>query len=174
MAGSRKLIYGLDIQGGLHLVLGVNVNEVVHTKLLRAKNTIVSELKDQDISVVKQELKTHIIIYLENKNQIDLAKKVIEEEFGTAFQVLKSSNGILELNYSQVSLEQIQKEIIDQSIEVIRNRIDEFGVNEPLITAQGKDRILVQLPGIQSAEKAKELIRKTARLELKLVSDKKP
>ena len=168
----EKLVYGLDIQGGLHLVLGVNVEEVFQTKLLRAKNTIVETLNQEDIKVKEHHFKSNIEIQLENNDQAPQARKIIEKEFGTLFQFLRSDRGQFELNYSQVQSDRIKKEIIEQSIEVIRNRIDEFGVSEPLITAQGDKRVLVQLPGIKEAEKAKELIRKTARLELKLVSDK--
>ncbi len=167
----EKLIYGLDIQGGLHLVLGVNVDDVLEQKLDRSKNAVVEFLNEGEVSVEEHSLKNHIFIKLKDANQMPQAVQRIEDQYGSLFQVLASSGGQLELAYSQLQEENVRKEIIDQSIEVIRNRIDEFGVNEPVITAQGGKRILVQLPGIKEAEKARELIQKTAHLELSLVSE---
>ncbi len=167
----EKLIYGLDIQGGLHLVLGVNVDEVLEQKLDRSKNALVEFLNEEDISVEEHSLEDHIFVQLKDAGQIPQAVQKIGDQYGSLFQVLDSSGGRLEIAYSQLQEENARKEIIDQSIEVIRNRIDEFGVNEPVITAQGDKRILVQLPGIKEAEKARELIQKTARLELSLVSE---
>lgn len=167
----EKLVYGLDIQGGLHLVLGVNVDDVLEQKLDRSKNAIVEFLNEENIGVEDHSLKNHIFIKLKDLNQIPQAVQNIEDQYGSLFQVLDSSDGQLELAYSQLQEQNIRKEIIDQSIEVIRNRIDEFGVNEPVITAQGGKRVLVQLPGIKEAERARELIQKTAYLELSLVSE---
>ena len=167
----EKLVYGLDIQGGLHLVLGVNVDDVLEQKLDRSKNTIVEFLNEENIAVEEHSLKDHIFIKLKDSSQISQAVQKVKDQYGSLFQILDSSGGQLELAYSQLQEENIRKEIIDQSIEVIRNRIDEFGVNEPVITAQGGKRILVQLPGIKEAEKARELIQKTAYLELSLVSE---
>lgn len=167
----EKLVYGLDIQGGLHLVLGVNVDDVLEQKLDRSKNAIAEFLNEENIPVEKHFLKNHIFIKLKDAGQILQAVEKIKGQYGNLFQVLDRSDGQLELAYSQIQEDNIRKEIIDQSIEVIRNRIDEFGVNEPVITAQGGKRILVQLPGIKEAERARELIQKTAHLELSLVSE---
>ena len=167
----EKLVYGLDIQGGLHLVLGVNVDDVLEQKLDRSKNAIVEFLNEEKVVVEEHSLKNHIFIKLKDAGQISQAVQKVEDQYGSLFQVLDSSDGQLELAYSQLQEENIRKEIIDQSIEVIRNRIDEFGVTEPVITAQGGKRILVQLPGIKEAERARELIQKTAYLELSLVSE---
>lgn len=167
----EKLVYGLDIQGGVHLVLGVNVDEVFETKLLRIQNSILESLKKKNIQITKQELNPNIFIQIEDASKTDEVLKIIQDDFGSILQVLKSSQGVFELKYNQIQSDRVRREIIDQSIEVIRNRIDEFGVSEPLITAQGEDRILVQLPGIQESQRAKELIRRTARLEFKLVSE---
>ena len=170
----EKLIYGLDVQGGLHLVMGVNVDEVIKNKITRAKNAILSSLEKQDIKIKEHFVNAagNIQIELQSQGELQKTLKIIEEEFD--FQILDSGGGRLELGYSKVQEDRVREDIIQQSIEVIRNRVDEFGVSEPLITAQGKGRILVQLPGVSEAQKAKELIQKTARLELQLVSEKIP
>lgn len=168
----EKLIYGLDIQGGLHLVMEVNVNEVLKNKITRAKNAIIEVFTKEGIKTGSHFVDSWIHIQLQNEGQMQKAIQVIENEYEADFQILGSSQGQLEIGYSKVQEDSIRKDIILQSIEVIRNRIDEFGVSEPLITAQGDSRILIQLPGIKEAQKAKELIQKTAHLELKLVSNK--
>ena len=154
--------------------MGVDVEEVVKNKIIRSKNAISQLLEKEDIKVEKSFVDSNSRITMRLKNAEDAKQAVskIEEEYGNIFQVLSSDEGRIELAYSQIQQDSARKEVIQQSIEVIRNRVDEFGVSEPLITAQGDSRILVQLPGIQSAQKAKELIKKTARLELRLVSNK--
>ena len=170
----EKLVYGLDIQGGLHLVMGVDVEGVVKNKITRSKNAISELLEKKDIKIEKAFVDSNlrIIVRLKNSEDADQAASQVEDEYGAVFQVLSSNEGEIEWAYSQVQQDSVRKEVIQQSIEVIRNRVDEFGVSEPLITAQGSNRVLVQLPGIQSAQRAKELIQKTARLELRLVSNK--
>ena len=167
----EKLVYGLDIQGGVHLVLGVNVDEVFKNKLTRIQNSLLESFKQKGIQVVRHELNPNIYIQIEKVSDTDSALQIIQDEYGNVLQFLRSNQGIFEFKYNQIQSKLVKEEIIEQSIEVIRNRIDEFGVTEPLITAQGEDRILVQLPGIQESERAKELIRRTARLEFKLVSE---
>ena len=170
----EKLIYGLDIQGGLHLVLGVNTLEVLTKKLTQEKQAIARFLEEKSIKVQSHVLdsRQRILLQLKDHGQMQMAVQEIESEYGALFQVLSSSDGLIELAYSKIQTDNAKKKIISQSIEVIRNRIDEFGVNEPVITAQGDARILVQLPGIKEAETAKELIQKTAHLEMQLVSEK--
>ena len=170
----EKLTYGLDIQGGLHLVMEINVEEVIKSKITRAKNTVVEIFEKEKIPVQEHfvDRLLRMNIQIKDEGKVNQALQMIEDEYGAQFQVLGSNNGVIEIQYSKLEEELIRKDIILQSIEVIRNRIDEFGVSEPLITAQGQNRILIQLPGVQSAQKAKALIQKTAHLELHLVSDK--
>src|SRR5205085_10718945 len=94
---------------------------------------------------------------------------MLKNQYGTTLIVNKTSDTELSDRYSELYLNELKKRTIEQSIETIRNRIDEFGVSEPSITAQGDNRILVQLPGIQDATRAKELINRTARLEFHMV-----
>ena len=168
----EKLIYGLDIQGGLHLALGVNVDDVIQKKLTRSAKNIEEYLTGEGLKIKKSEVRgIYIYIQVNKAEDISLVQSKITTEYGSLFRILGTTNSEVKLSYLQLQEENIKKEIIDQSIEVIRNRIDEFGVNEPVITAQGQTRVLVQLPGVKEAEKARELIQKTAFLELMLVSE---
>jgi preprotein translocase subunit SecD len=85
------------------------------------------------------------------------------------FAIATSATG-LKAEFTELHVREFGKGTVERAIETIRNRIDEFGVSEPSITAQGEDRILVQLPGIQDAADAKELINKTARLDFIIVN----
>jgi protein-export membrane protein SecD len=102
---------------------------------------------------------------------IEAAKKKIKEFYAGMVRITKEDGTRLEVALSGVIKKQIEEQSVGKSIEVIRNRIDEFGVTEPEILAQGNDRIVVQLPGVRDIERAKELIGKTAKLEFKLVND---
>ena len=166
---SKKLNYGLDIQGGLHLVMGVDVDSVVATTVVRQTAAIKSELSKENIVIKDFETKNskagefNVLV-----STSDDAKKVeafIQKNYATSLQVISTTAEKVELKYFDASLIEQKQNVIKQAIETLRNRIDEFGVAEPSITQQGDDRILVQLPGMADAEKAKELINTTAKLD---------
>ena len=174
----NKLVYGLDIQGGLHLVLSADVNEIAQERLNRQGLDIKEELAKQDI---KAEVSTSnqkplfLFLKLEKETNIETAKEWIKKSsFSSDLQALETKTNTIKLAYYETRVRDLKEQAIKQSIEVIRNRIDEFGVSEPLISAQGEDRILVQLPGIEDSKRAKELIQKTARLELAIVNTEYP
>lgn len=168
---SARIRYGLDIQGGLHLVMGVDIPTVLKQSTDRLGDSIVSFAKEKGMQVGS---------YTRGGDDgLDLTVKlngVPEDQFLTFLRdtfgnlMIKDSNkDQFILRYSDAYIADLKKRTVDQSIETIRNRIDEFGVSEPSITAQGDDRILIQLPGIKDASSAKELINKTARLEFRIV-----
>lgn len=171
---STKLIYGLDIQGGLHLVMGVDVAEVLTENLRRTGTSIQDKLKEKGVDtteseVVKDAAGNTLIVTLKNEADGENAVKITKEFFPNV-QVLKREGTNLILSFFENYVVQLKKSTVDQSIETIRNRIDEFGVAEPSITAQGTDRILIQLPGVKDAATAKELINRTAKLEFMIVA----
>ena len=102
---------------------------------------------------------------------MEAAKKKIKEFYQGMLRITSEEGSKLEFALAANVKKQIEEQSVGKSIEVIRNRIDEFGVTEPEILAQGNDRIVVQLPGVRDIERAKELIGKTAKLEFKLVND---
>ena len=181
----EKLIYGLDIQGGLHLVMGVKTDEAIQEKL----NSLSADLKEKiesaglevkEIKVLKDKT-GQIHITLNKEVEQEKAKEVIKKEYtgsllgGTTLRVLSEpANNQLILGYNEVELIRLRKSIASQVVEVIRRRIDEFGVSEPVITVQGEDRVLVQLPGVKDSARARNIIQKTARLEFRLVNQEVP
>ena len=169
----NKLIYGLDIQGGLHLVLSADIDEIIESRLNRQATELVKKFEEQNIkaTAVLNSNPFFILLSLEDPNQRKSALESFKaSDFSTSLQVLNSGDNSIKLAFYETKVTEIREQAIQQSIEVIRSRIDEFGVSEPMITAQGKNRILVQLPGIEDSKSAKDLIQRTARLELAIVN----
>jgi preprotein translocase subunit SecD len=172
-----KLKYGLDIQGGLYLVMGVDSPSVLRESSDRLASSIVDLAKEKNIGIQSasriKDPPESLDISLKLANAADESKllDLIKDTYGTTLMVVSNKGDEVVVRYSDLYLLELKKRTIDQSIETIRNRIDEFGVSEPSITAQGDDRILVQLPGVQDATQAKELINRTARLEFRLVDE---
>ncbi len=173
-----KLTMGLDIQGGLHLVLKVDVDGALKQDATRVMSTIRTDLEKEQVQVkdvtMVDALHGDMTVVLASKEAAEKAEKRVTEYFGNTFNVSRKSETELALVFSELFVREFKKGTIDRAIETIRNRIDEFGVSEPSITAQGENHVLVQLPGIQDANNAKELINKTARLDFIIVDEEFP
>jgi preprotein translocase subunit SecD len=171
-----RIHLGLDLQGGMHLVLEVNAEKAVETTTERIANDMRETLMDNRIRFKN--------IERTKANQINL--ELPDSTSRTAFEkILKDHYPDLEVTSSQINegreflsmkikdkrAVEIKKLAVEQSVETIRNRVDQFGISEPEILTQGSDRIIVQLPGIKDAVRAKNLIGKTALLEFKLVDE---
>jgi len=172
----KKINLGLDLQGGMHLVLEVQNIKAVEAEVERTIQEIKKQLRTEGVK--------HLGISRLNDNSI-LAKfadgndksgfeTVLSKNFGNLVaHKPQIDNNIVsyKLALSEEDTENLKKMATAQALETIRNRIDEFGVSEPDIRIQGKNRILIQLPGIQDPERAKDLIGKTAQLTFQLVDD---
>lgn len=174
---ARKLNYGLDIQGGIHLVMGVDVESVLVTTVTRQTTVIAGELQTAGMKFKGFNTDNAKIgafdILVENAEQAKLVESLITKNYVGALQVVSASSEKVEIRYYDAYMLDQKQNTIRQAIETIRNRIDEFGVAEPSITQQGNDRILIQLPGLADAEKAKQLINTTAKLDFMMVSYEK-
>jgi len=171
----KKINLGLDLQGGMHLLLEVQVEKAVETSLERLGDDLKREIEEQDIEVDRVAPKAEnggVQIYLVDKNDAAPVEKLVQDNY-YYIEKREVEDGGLTLNYhiSSDRVKQIQDNAVSQGLETIRNRIDQFGVSEPSIQIQGERRILVQLPGVKDAGRAIELIGKTARLEFKLVDE---
>ncbi|MCC6138336.1 MAG: protein translocase subunit SecD [Bdellovibrionaceae bacterium] len=166
-----KLVYGLDIQGGLHLSLGVDVKTAMRDQTNKQVTSLKAGLKtekamDADIEIVDPS-KVHLKIKF--TGDVKAVEDYLDTYQRTALQVLSSAPGVVEVQYYDSYLAQFMKNLVEKAREVIANRIDEFGVAEPSITVQGEDRIIVQLPGLVDSEGAKKLINRTAKLEFMIL-----
>ncbi len=172
---TEKVHLGLDLQGGMHLVLEVEAEKAVESYVERVKHNLRDDLRDKGIPVGKLEREKADQIVLEVSGEKEKWEKILSQRYSVMQELSTTTldKGIwrvlLVLDSRQA--EQIRKSAIDQALETIRNRIDQFGVAEPEISLQGTDRILIQLPGIKDPQRAIDLIGRTALLEFKLVDE---
>lgn len=172
---TEKIHLGLDLQGGMHLILEVEAEKAVESYVERIKNNLKDDLRERGIPAGKVEREKKDQIILEISGEKGKWEKLWSERY-PLMQELSSSEiggGIwrIGLVLDSRQTDQIKRNAIDQALETIRNRIDQFGVAEPEITLQGTDRILIQLPGIKDPQRALNLIGRTALLEFKLVEE---
>jgi protein-export membrane protein SecD len=172
-----KINLGLDLQGGLYMILGIDFKKVYKDEVSTNLRKIESVLKDQEIAITHGDfdltdpMDPKQAFTVPKVTDVETAKKKIKEYYAGNIRITKEEGNKLEIGLSSILKKQIEEQSVGKSIEVIRNRIDEFGVTEPEITAQGNDRVVVQLPGVRDIERAKDLIGKTAKLEFKMVND---
>lgn len=168
-----RLNYGLDIQGGLQIVMGVDVDNVVAESTQREMRSIETLLLKESVSATLTAPNAkagEVLVKTLDATQADKVKAVMSRDYGTMFMQLSENSDGLTYRYLDAYMLDYRNRIIQQAIETIRNRIDEFGVAEPSIAKQGDNRIMVQLPGMANAERAKELINTTAKLDFQMIN----
>jgi len=172
----NKIQLGLDLKGGIHLVLGVKAEEAVKTSVDNLADEIETNLREEKLPYleVKREGLKDIKVILVRKEDVEHFKKIIEEKIPDLLckgAERKDRLEIVKLSLKSEREGEIKRMAIVQVLETIRNRIDQFGVAEPDIRLQGRERILVQLPGIKDPQRAINIISRTARLEFKLLAE---
>jgi preprotein translocase subunit SecD len=172
----KKINLGLDLQGGMHLVLEVETEKAVESTIERISNDLKGLLRTKHIgfNTIERTDGKKISAEIQGQEHIDGFEKILDKEF-RELRILSRSrdNDILKISMDlpDESADSIKKLATAQALETIRNRIDQFGVSEPDIRIQGENRILIQLPGVTDTQRAKELIGKTALLEFKLLDE---
>jgi len=169
---SKGITLGLDLQGGIHLVLEVEAERAIEIKLDRDVSNMTEAFAGKKLQVesVKRAGPTEITVNLASAE----AKEAVLSLMDDQFPVLRGrSVGERTLVFAlrPDEAERIKKAAIGQALETIRNRIDQFGVAEPLIQQQGLRQIVVQLPGVKDPGRAKALIKNTALLEFKMLDE---
>jgi SecD/SecF fusion protein len=164
---------GLDLQGGMHIVLKVDLEKAIENALNFSTDHLKEQLKEQQLTVVKMESgdPKKVLFTLPNKSGLAAVEAIIEENYTDLDSEVKESGDFprIFLSLKQERVDFINEKAVDQALEIIRNRIDQFGVSEPVIVRQGQDEVIVQLPGVKNKSKAKELLGETAQLEFKIV-----
>ena len=167
---------GLDLQGGIHLMLGVEVDKYVGGQTERAAEDLKNGLERKGVAVkrVAREGLSTVAVELASATNWNDALTVAAElaSFEVGQRDDKAGRFTLVMRERQVA--QLRDDAVRQAVETIRNRVDQFGVAEPTIVRQGDNRILIQLPGVQDPDRAKALIGKTALLEFKLLDERTP
>ena len=158
---NKKINLGLDLQGGMHLVLKVKTGKALENTIERIGQELNDVMRKERIhlkSPVNRD-KDEIILQIEGKEDIEKFKQLMDKEFMELRFASRSETGEtlnITLDLPQNEAKNIKKLAVDQALETIRNRIDQFGVSEPDIRIQGEDRILIQLPGLKDPQRAKE------------------
>lgn len=170
----KQINLGLDLQGGMHLLLEVETEKAVDSNLERIYQDIRQLVRKERIRNVNMQPigGRRIDVKVDGAEQIAAFKKLLGDDLKNMLTKIRiDGNDILELSLhiQDDEVDHIKRLAVDQALETIRNRIDQFGVSEPDIRLQGENRILIQLPGIKDPERAKGLIGKTALLEFKIV-----
>jgi preprotein translocase subunit SecD len=164
---------GLDLQGGIHMVMGVDLDGVVDAQLKVYGNSLERSLEKDGVK-----FKGSRVIKERNELEIQLASPTdadkISSKLSTEMNVLEfvgEQNELVVLRLKRDQELDVRNRAISQSIETIRNRIDEFGVSEPVISRKGDDQILVQFPGAREPERLKSLIGQTAKLSFQILPE---
>ena len=170
----RGLSLGLDLQGGIHLVLEVEEERAVEIAVDRIRKAVEDLLKDKAIVVegVRREGSKMIVITLQQEADGEKVRTLLDEAFPN-FESQHPSGTRLVYELRSTEVDRIKTSAINQALETLRNRIDEFGVAEPLIQRLGLNQIAIQLPGVKDPQRAKDLIQETALLEFKLLEESK-
>jgi len=165
----EKIHLGLDLQGGLHLVLEVEVDKAVEQTLERTAGFVRKALRARGVKIVSAEpnaLQGLRLVFAEAPDA-EVVTEVLQNQIDAPVQ--QQSPEVWLVDFPSDELRRIRTGAVDQVLEKIRNRIDQFGVSEPSISKQGVQRIVVQLPGLDDPQRAIALIGRTAQLEFKLV-----
>ncbi|MGH7916037.1 MAG: protein translocase subunit SecD [Candidatus Binataceae bacterium] len=174
--GLPKIQLGLDLQGGTHLLLEVKIEDAVKTALRRRGDDLKRDLASSKLNLQGLALNNQgaLLVQLKNGDETSAFLDVLNRQFPDLTVARGQGKGpgpAYLLNFKPQELTQVKNNAMDQALETIRNRIDQLGVRETAVEKEGKNDIVVQLPGIQDPEQAKELIGKTAVLEFKLIDD---
>jgi protein-export membrane protein SecD len=162
---------GLDLQGGSYLLMEIDIDTVVRERLEGLVDSIRSELRRAKIAYANLGVDGQIATFrVRDIQTVDQARDEIRD-ISREFSTQVDDGGVFRLQYSEVALKELATNVIAQSLEIVRRRIDETGTREPVVQRQGDDRILVQLPGLRDPERIKSLLGKTAKLTFRMVDD---
>mgnify|MGYP001263752651 FL=1 len=164
----QKINLGLDLQGGSHLLLRVDMDVVVNERLEGMTETVRLEFRQNNLRFSGLAVRNGAVNISIRRAEDDAAARAVFAEFGPGVSI--SSDGTaFRLAFTEQGVIDLQSQTIEQSMEIIRRRIDPDGTKEPVIQRQGADRVLVQLPGVDDPEEIKRLLGRTAKLTFQLV-----
>jgi preprotein translocase subunit SecD len=172
--GGKPVKLGLDLSGGVHFLLEVDIDTAQQGRLELLLDTYRKTFKEDRVKVSSSSIKD-LVLYFEftDKNSYNKALQKYRTDSpginGLQYIITeKPASNILLLEYSDVALREIRDYAVGQNLMTLRNRVNELGVSEPIVQRQGANRIVVQLPGVQDPTAAKKIIGKTANLEFRL------
>ncbi|MBF0583395.1 MAG: protein translocase subunit SecD [Magnetococcales bacterium] len=170
----RVIARGLDLQGGLYLLLSVETDKTLEQTAENLVDEVRASLRKEHLryNSADREGIDSVVIQLADSADSPKVRQLLEKELPNLQMVEDPASKKLRLTLKATESKEIRRFAMEQSIQTIRSRVDQFGVTEPTIQKQGEDRILIQLPGLSDPTRAKALIGRTARLEFKMVDEK--
>jgi preprotein translocase subunit SecD len=170
--GGKKITLGLDLQGGLHMLLGVKTDEAIKSRIKSVAASIKHFADKNEILIDGLTFDDNSVRFeILDSDEIKAFDEFLSKVDGATF----TKNGdVITVSFTPQEIKKIKQHAITQAIETIRNRLDQFGLSEPIVARQGKDKILVELAGIktpQEEQRARELISRAAKLELMAVDE---
>jgi len=178
---NKQINLGLDLQGGTYLLLEVDSSPLIEQKLQNKLLSLRKILKSKKIKYESLKIKNDIINFKILEDEIKtfedffLNKNSIFNPYYSQYRSHELThnieNNLVSIKYSKYGIIEIKNSALDDSLEIVRRRVDEVGTNEPTIIKRGNDRILIELPGLSDPNRIKKLLGKTANLTFRIVSD---
>ncbi len=169
----KKITLGLDLQGGLHMLLGIKTEEALKSYTKSLVSTAQFTLDKKDIVIDEVDLGVDRASFVVvDEDEVQNALTALKESLKDVDIVAKSNK--ISISLPEIQIKKTEQKAINQAVETIRNRLNQFGLAEPIVAKQGKDKILVEVPGIKTEEdknRIKKLIAKTAHLQLMAVDE---
>ncbi len=168
---SSRIGLGLDLRGGAHFLLEADLRSVLTERLTNLSDSVRAELRKQQVPFKDVNIESGRALVVGLRDEATRAKALEAIRAVDPTLAVSGSGDTIRLAYSDQELTRKKKEVIDQSIEILRRRVDETGTLEPTITRQGDERILLQVPGIKDTTDLKRKINQTAKLTFHLVNE---
>ena len=171
----RPMSLGLDLRGGVHFLMEVDLNAVIGTAMERYTNEFRGRLREEQLAFEDVERSArHLTVTFASEQDRAEALTWLRGQYRTELAFLErgaGENSSLEVTLDDEYLTELRRLALQQNISTLRKRVDELGVAEPVIAQQGESRIVVQLPGVQDTARAKEILGATATLEFRMVAE---
>jgi protein-export membrane protein SecD len=166
-----RINLGLDLRGGAHFLLEADLRSVLNERLTNLSDSVRAELRKSQVGFKDVTVDNGRAVVVTLRDEAQRAKALEAIRAVDPSLAVSGSGDVIQLAYSDQDLFRRKKEVIDQSIEILRRRVDETGTIEPTIVRQGDDRILLQMPGIKDTTDLKRKINQTAKLTFHLVNE---
>ncbi|MFO4744062.1 protein translocase subunit SecD [Vibrio cholerae] len=173
--GAAPMKLGLDLRGGVHFLMEVDMDAAMEKLVSQQEEAFRSDLRDEKIRYrAIRPLSDAVEVTLRDADQLAQTKLLLESKHRDMTFTTSESDGrfVLVAKFTEARLQEIRNYAVEQNITILRNRVNELGVAEPLVQRQGATRIVVELPGVQDTARAKEILGATATLEFREVDDK--
>src|SRR5205814_9750992 len=161
---------GLDLKGGTHLVMRVNVGDAVRLEVDHAAEMFKSQAAKNNLPApVTRRINDTTFIAQLPAGVATTEYERIAKDYLTPFDLSRTPEGAMQFKMKAANISAIEKDTIDHAVETIRNRVDALGVTEPIIAPESGNRIVIQLPGVDDPARVKDIIKTTAQLQFRLV-----